>query len=458
MARKKLHDPIHDEDYNPESHLSESAESFYDDEAEYEANDSVDKPVFIARMPNLEESRPIRRSVSSRSVWNSIFEFHSKITDRQQIVSLWCVVAVLVCLLFWSFLRDMSPNASEMAQKETPLVVDEKDSYRVEKREKKSDTVSERIAFSDHTSARSVYEMEEDDLSLVLPTTDIEVSSQAEYPEYPGASETYPEYPRASETAFEHVDTQPVFSANTQSAWDREESTLPAAVNPQPVVHEPGPDYSALANEQWNVPAANPSSNPVYATTPSTYNAPAYGPQPTLTNPAPQVSQVQYTPNPHVPSYGGQTIPNQPQGIPAAQPNGNLGNGAYVYPNNVQPNAPYGASAMPSNATAQYNYQANGQRQYPGTQYNTANYTEEIPATPTNNTYRNPGAPSYGASPYQNQQQIASNNTPPQYGQLTQQPQNVQSGQQYNYNPSYTQPTYGQQPITASGAVPAQRY
>ena len=99
MARKKLHDPIHDEDYNLESHLPESAESFYENEAEYEANDLVDKPVFIARMPNLEEPRSIRRSISTRSVWNSIFEFHSKITDRQQIVSLWCVIAVLVCLL-----------------------------------------------------------------------------------------------------------------------------------------------------------------------------------------------------------------------------------------------------------------------------------------------------------------------------------------------------------------------
>ena len=441
MARKKLHDPIHDEDYSPESHLSESADSFYENDAEDETNDPVEKTVFIARMPNLEESRSIRRSISTRSVWNSIFEFQSKITDRQQIVSLWCVIAVLACLLFWSYLRDASPNASETAQTETPSLIVEEDLYRLEKKEKNLDAISERIAFHDRDSARSVHEMEEEDLSLVLPTTDIEVSSQPEFPEYPGASET----------AFEYVDTQPVFSANTQtqSAWDREERSLPAAVSPQPVVHEPGPDYSALANEQWSAPAANPSSHSPYAVTPSMPNVPAYGSQPMISNP-PQVSQVQYVPNPQVPSYGGQAIPNQVQGIPAVQPNGNLGNGAYAHPKNTQPNAPYAATAMPYD-------QATDQRQYSGTQYNTANYAEEIPATPTNNTYRNPGTPNYGATPYQGQPQIASNNTPPQpqYGQLNQQPKNAQT---QPYNPAYAQPTYGQQPVTAVGGTPVQRY
>ena len=470
MARKKLHDPINNEDFDLESSLPESEGSFYENNADSEANELVDSPVFIARMPNLEEPRSIRKSISAHSVWNRIFEFQSKVTDRQQILSLWCVIAVLVCLLFWSFLRNMSPNVSEIAQTETSAVLDDEDPFRLER---SSNTVSERIAFSDHSSARSVYDMEEE-LSLVLPTTDIEVSTQSEHPE-------------VIEAPFDRASVQPVFSASPPSAWDREESTLPAAVNPQPAMREPTPDFSALANEQWNGSSVTSSSNPAYANVPSTFDAPVYGSQPAIQNnryDEPQVSHVQYVPNPQVPSYGGQAIPNHSQGTPAVQPNGSPDNGAYAYPNNAQPNVPYGnpygTSVTPANTTAQYNYQANDQRQYPGqyasvnrevgyqqgfgnglnpnTQYNTADYTEEIPATPTNNTYRNPGVPNYGTSPYQNQPQIANNTAPQfdaQYGQLPRSTQNIPNAQQYN--PSYTQPIYGQQPTTAVGDFPMQR-
>ena len=305
-----------------------------------------EQPVFIARMPNLEEPRSLRTAISSQSIWNRLIEMKNRITDRQQIFTLRCVIVFLGCMLFWSMVSKPSPNLPGTTQTETALLEVEPDylPYRSEKSASpRSEAAYERLSFSD--SARSVREsdLDNEEILPVLSTTSIDLSQATELLEEP---------PPAFDSNQRY--TSPSYSASSQthSAWDRE-------------VHS---HSSAVPVNAWNSGSAPPND---WTADYSAFAAPNYEtPQPPVNEPVfnryneSQVRQVHYHQNP--------------------------GTGVYPASPMQAPQSPvhYGQQ-HPSNQQQNQNW--NNQQPSPNSGYNAPNYGEEIPATLTNNTYRNPG-------------------------------------------------------------------
>ena len=314
------------------------------------------RPRFIAKIPNLEGTRSIRTVFTSQSVWNRFVEFKNGITDRQQILTLRCIVVLLACMLFWSMVSKPSPKLAESTLAEAGQ--NSKDEpYRSERTLiSQSEGIYGRLPFD--SSARSVRELDNDELSSVFQTASIDLSRSVELPE-----EATP--------AFD-FDQRP--APSNSSAWDRDVYSIAPAVS----------------GETWNSAAV-----PSHDSTPdfSAFAAPGYGAgTPPLTDrysesQVRQVQQQQQRP-PMAPNYGEQAAPFS---------------SAYQTPQTTQmsqASVPYGQqypSEANFNVTNQYQppyrqptHQQSTHQQSP---YNPTNHREEIPATFTNNTYRNPGVP-----------------------------------------------------------------
>ena len=391
---------------------SSMSEGFYPDEIMDDNNHDFlkqhreDRPVFIARMPNLEEPGSLRTFLTSQSVWNRILELKNGMTDRQQILTLRCIVVLLVCMLFWSMVSKPSSNSPDLTQKGdalTETLLDlEDEPYREEKTAlPRSEGAYERLSFN--SPARSSRELENDELSPVLSTTSIDLSQSVEMSKEPPS-------------AFQSNRPSP---QSASSAWDRDAYSIPSAVPMESrnftanSSNDSSPDFSAFA-----IPNYGGSQRPA-----GTYNEP-------------QVRQMQYS----APNFSEQATPLYSQSNPQFPSNVNPGTG--VYPNSQSvPNGQQYPSEANFNTTTQnqppLNHPNRDPREnvaYP--QYNNpTDFREVIPATYTNNTYRNPGTP-------QAHQQW----TAPQeyYGQYNpQQSTNPPNNQQYNNPQQYSQPNYG---------------
>ncbi len=468
-----------------DTHFRAYPESEHEIETDFPEPRAEEHPVFIAKMPSLEEPRPIKPAMEFQTIWNRIFDFSRGVSDRQQILSLWCVVAVLVCLLFWSFVRNPGSPKEQHVHAAVETESEKAFQYRSEtsqsaKPEKK---YGERIALNE--TPRSVRELEDDEVSLVLPTTSIDLS------------ETNPSFEPVNQNS-RYAPEQPVRS-NTQSAWDRDIPTIPAAVPPPTAsgawegnsfsANESGADFSALTSEQWGNSARDYRQSPQNTQAP--YTAQSYSqPAPTSQAPMnrydePHVSQVQYLQQSNVSGFDNGRGQNPQQGASPYSQQVNPIPGNTMSPSNapLQGSPTYGGETI-RNATAQFDrpngysdreigYQQGAEGNYGrsmNSSYNVAGSREEIPATPTNNTYRNPGTVSpetnrdayYANTPQdiRNQPQFAATNTVPRFdGQSGQAPvQQQPSPYQLPQQQQYVQPTYGQQPITAGNNSGQMRY
>ena len=353
MARQRARTPV-----NHNLQDSTVSEEFFSDAIPEEIHGNFpekqveDRPKFIAKMPNLEEPRSIRAVFASQSVWNRLVEMKNGITDRQQILTLRCVVVLLVCMLFWSVTSKRSPDSPDFTQAESTLMdlFPAEEPYRSERSAlPRSEGTYERLSFS--SSARTVRELDNDELLPTFSTTSIDLSQTIELTEEPSL-------------AFESQQRSTVPSS---SAWDREDAYSISVAAP------------AVPATAWNTQAASVNdSTPDF----SAFAAPNYG-----TNNAPmmnrynepQVRQVQYHQPAAVPGYGEQSAPLYSQRNPQV-------------PANTQPGASPYATSQPAPYGQQYPVAVQNQSPYQQP-YNPANNREEIPATFTNNTYRNPGTP-----------------------------------------------------------------
>ena len=402
-----------------------------------------EQPVFIARMPNLEKPRSLGIAGTSWSIWNRLVEMKNGITERQQIITLWCVIALLVCMLFWNMVGKSSPDSSDLAQTASTLPEDSLEAtgelYRSDSRSEKTASSRAEIA-SEHLARNKMMpsprDWNDEELSPVMPTTSIDLSESPE--EAPSAfdSKRYAASPTSS---------------HSPSAWDREAYSVPQVVSPQAILPNPaGGRPSNAASPEDSAPDFSAFSTPNYGAT-----------QPHVGNGfsvnrynEPQVRQVQYHQNPvMVPatpmiSNGNGSFPASsqapPSGVPPFPMNANPGTGAYPTPQTPQSSTSYGQPYYPGT-----NYSTTTQSQYPAqypvnapqnqgqpyayqngaayqqpnpSRYDAAGYREEIPATFSNNTYRNPGAPQ-PAPQNVNQQQ-------------------VYQGRQYNDQPPYGTAVY----------------
>jgi len=351
MGRQRALNPVSQSSRNPDSDIrippSVASEEFLPEKQ------PENPPVFIARMPNLEEPHSLRAALSSRApLWNRFLEIKHGITDRQKICVLWCIIALLVCMLCLNMVNKPSSNSSDLVQTTTFVETAEEPS-------------------APNSSVRSAREWEDEKPLPALSTTSIDLSQTAELPD---------ETPSAFDS------DQRYAALPTPSAWDRSPHSLPVTSVPSGEVSTP--DFSVFAAP--NPGAPQPSVN--------RYNEP-------------QVQQVQYHQNPTtVPNYTG------------------------VYPSSQTPQSSvnYGQQAPSTNfnAAAQYQSPANYRQPEQSSGYNMAGAREEIPATFTNNTYRNPGTPQ--TMPQSGYGQY--NPQPYAGGAPTLQPSNV---------PQYNQPNYG---------------
>ena len=425
MARQRAHSPVSrnsGSDFRLQIPAVSEELSPDDIDRDLPEKQAEEQPVFIARMPNLEKPHSSCIADASLSVWNRIRELKNGITDRQQIISLWCIIAFLVCMLFWNMVSKPLPDSPDLAQTavENSLRLDH-EPYRSER----SASSRSEIAF-EHLSSRgssvpSEREWNHDELAPVLPTTSIILSESPEETLY-----------EVSPSPAQHSTT-----VQTRSAWDRDVYSAPLAVS------SPAPSANV-----WD--SNSVSANPVSASdmTPdfSAFTTPSYGTTSPQTAQAggefsvnrysePQVQQVQYYQNTTTqPNYGGQPVQNFSQGNSQYPVNTHPGTGAYQPQQMPQTSASYGQPnnfGTNFNATAQYPaYAQQGQQPNP-VGHNAASYREEIPATYSNNTYRNPGAPQ-AMVPNGNYQQGGT-------GQYNPNPPGVPQHNQ----PTFNLPTYG---------------
>lgn len=409
------------QDSGSEHSLPNYCEIDYD--ADFESDQEFQQdPLFIARMPNMEESKSIRskKILPLATYKEKIREYWEQITDRQQIKFLWGAVIVLLILLCWSFMRTPSqpPNA-DMALVSIP--------------------VPEHPGHFEHShdsplvlseTPSSIFDMD-DEPDLVLPTTSIEITESSSE-RMPGTF-AEPE-PIRTVSNYSVWNREPQNTGDVQTTWN---NTSP------PIAHAPGnadsmddgTDFAALS-QQWNTPDANanmpPSANDRNAF--QSTNPPQF-----MANPQQNNGRYSQNINPHQNMSSQQNIPpqNNVMGQQApAYPNNNAGgfntysgghnptpNPTYNQP--VPQNAPQGSGIynttansasyagtqqpynnIPNNTmtnAAPFQNPGNGYAQPQGIQganaspYNMVNHREEIPANPTNNTYRNTGATPYGA-------------------------------------------------------------
>ena len=439
MGRQRLYNPAHpNSDSEHRLHGSVAAGRCSPEEIPADLSETPeDHPVFIARMPKLEEPRPLRTAVALPSVWSRMYEIKNGITDQQQIFTLWCIIALLVCMLFWSMANKPSPNSSEFTQMETSRGLDYEAFRTPSPNESRLESTE---SFAPRESGQPVRRWDNEGLPPALPMSSIDLSESPET-----ASPTF-----RSHQQYVASPAAPVNPTHSQarSAWDRDAYSAPSA------------SHSPVPVNPWN---SEPDSTPdfsVFAAPNDGTSQAARGEFPVRDN-EPQVQQVQYHQNSAMaPGYNphyGESVPSYSQRDPQSP-------SPYGQSAQYGPASPVGPAGMHSSATTQY---PSSSQQRQGRPYDSSReaayqhpvpdsgshtphyyYEEQIPATFSNQTYRNPGTPQTVAPSEYHAGTGMNPNTAWQQGfngQYHAAPQNTPQ-----YTPQYNQPTYGTATLPAN--------
>ncbi len=245
----------------------EYPETDFDDGSDWEEEYLQDsgKAKIIARMPNLDDPRPIRSCPRPQapSFWNGILS--KGLNERTQNRILWSMVFVLICTLGVVFLRGNTTKETAnapVAEEPAEIVA-----HRVEKTSNHEPLVDSEenalVANSAFSQAdNSASEFRDDENSLVLPTTSIDLTADSF--EQPLGDESYalPEQPRSAISAWERGESVPEHSSwgsgSDRMVSSQREEPLPndsrQYQQDSPVISERQRENGTMTPQSYSVP------------------------------------------------------------------------------------------------------------------------------------------------------------------------------------------------------------
>ncbi len=238
----------------------EYPETDFEDGSDWEAEylQDLGKAKIIARMPNLDDPRPIRSCPrpQTTSFWNGIFS--KGLNERMQNRILWSVVFVLVGTLGVVFLRENSTK--ETAEAPVAKEPAETVAHRIEKNPSRESSIDSEATSSTSFAQTDVStpEFRDDENSLVLPTTSIDLTADSF--EQPLGDKHYalPEQPRPTSSAWERGESVPEHSSwgagNDSMVSSQREESLP---NDSRQYQQDSP---AISERQWENGTMTPQS------------------------------------------------------------------------------------------------------------------------------------------------------------------------------------------------------